>query len=156
MGISQSPEGIAFRSGALPSDPRHGTRHGYNKLGCRCHACSAASAEYGRELRARHAAVNPPRVRTRMPAEEQRERERARNRRNRARKRREQARRSAVTRESPRTDWPMPAFGGSVHAMDGGALLGTLQGVDYTRDRALLLTPQGERVAVPFSAVRAK
>lgn len=27
-------------------DPRHGSRNGYNNLGCRCDACTSANSDY--------------------------------------------------------------------------------------------------------------
>jgi hypothetical protein len=41
-----------------PGDTRHGTRNGYNNLGCRCDACKSAEAEYQTTRRTNRTALN--------------------------------------------------------------------------------------------------
>lgn len=37
----------------LPSDPRHGSLHGYNSFQCRCNACRQAMRDYRAKARTR-------------------------------------------------------------------------------------------------------
>ena len=46
-----TPDDKRARFQADPDDPRHGTKHGYKNLGCRCDRCKAAYAQWQHDTR---------------------------------------------------------------------------------------------------------